>query len=362
MQVFIDYSLEKNAINKIEMQDAFWVAAVSNGFTKLLQMLIYWQIKLKNVTNWDELEKANIVNIDIIDQWFASCYQVSEVGTNSNEQIKFYLKSLKTICFDSGFKNFELLMTFLDWKGLNSNLNRKQIDEKLLQFSKLMNVVTNIIDYSRKYDYGNKCLVQISQSIINMVKNKEPVDDTLLLLAARMIPDKFDATLIKSVTESISKDSDIKHKAIAAAWFKTIILNSNVLSLILRDDNTVDEQKDETEATQFKSNHNYKLLFEKIEKESIESELVKQQNFIKSEIIKMSEKDPKGWEGLLNYREYLVTVGGKLSQTSFTYDIKGKFTSEQPWPPTFKETELVTDYVTGFNGASEYDNVCFVFY
>ena len=248
-------------------------------------------------------------------------------------------------------------MTFLDWKGLSSNLNRKQIDEKLLKYRKLMHIVANIINYSKKYDYGNKCLVQICHSVINMVENKEPVDDTLLLLAARVIPDKFIETLIKSVTESISNDSNIKHKALAATWFKIIILNSNVLSLVLRGTNNTGDEKDESK-DEAKENT---LLFTKIAHESIESELTKQQNFIKCEIIKMSEKDGKGWQRLLNYRSYLATRSGKISQQSFGYDVKGKYTHEQAWVPIFKENELVMNYVTGFNGASEYDNVCFFY-
>ena len=235
----------------------------------------------------------------------------------------------------------------------------------------------------------------LSGSIIEMIKNKEAISDELLMVGFMLNSNLFEKTLAKSIYQSIAIDGDEidKHKQVHdSIWFKKFILHSNIFALASSlpqpqpqpqpssvptasetknndsDAKTGDvdvetkasaDDDDSSDTGDSKQSKNY-LIIDAMIKNGIESELVKQQLFIKSAISSMKSKDSESWNNLVSLKRDFDVLSIVLSQnyvaraddkTGQKYNLMDK----NGFPAKYKEIGLVSDYVSQFNGIFEYD-------
>ena len=197
------------------------VLACYFGYAECVRHVLNALIKRSQVSNWDELEKANILNGEKIDRYIDICQQNKE---SRNDKLRNWLFYIKNKCVNT--KNFELLMIRLGDKG---NEHEKEIQEKFEHCQKIHAITCGLLDLCNK-----NVAVEVSKAIISMIKNKEIVNDELLMIAVQVMPKEFENALIKSVRDTVQvKDIDKTNSSNARdiAWFKNCILTSTVLCL-----------------------------------------------------------------------------------------------------------------------------------
>ena len=80
-----------------------------------------------------------------------------------------FLEELMTGCLK--FENFELLAARLDCQN---NVTKEEISNKLKEYEKL----NKIVDKLHKYCANKQILIEITEIVVEMIKNKEIVKDT----------------------------------------------------------------------------------------------------------------------------------------------------------------------------------------
>ena len=109
------------------------------------------------------------------------------------------------------------------------NEHEKEIQENFEYCQKIHSITGGLLDLCNK-----NVAIEISKAIISMIKNKEIINDELLMITADVMPKEFENALIKSVRDTVQvKDIDKTNSSNARdiAWFKNCILTSTVLCL-----------------------------------------------------------------------------------------------------------------------------------
>ena len=319
------------------------------GHQKSVQYILNALIKRNNVNSWDELEKANILNEGIINRYMSVCKQHQQ---STNERLYSWLLYIRDRCVKT--KNFELLQVRLNDFG---DTNEKEIRKRFDECQKIFAITGELLDLR-----SNDVKKEICKTIISMIKNKELLNDQLLMIAARISPQKFENALIESVRDAVCVKDIHDHNSSDShdvAWFKNCILTSNVLCLesnvntIANDDDGEQNEVDSKEREEEKK----EMIFDRINKGSIATELHKQQVFIRDEINKVAKADGENWENLIYFNIYNRSIDGKLYQSVLRNRVDFKNDMENNGMPIeFENNDLINSYDSNFDGSTEYDN------
>ena len=139
-------------------------------------------------------------------------------------------------------------------------------------------------------------------------------------------------------------------------FFKNNLLHSNIWSLELELEN---ENKSNKENESDNSQNNINILFNQIKTNVVSQEVIKQQKYIKQEMVKIAEKYDHEWEQLRSNIKYEnIAFQGKLSQKV----LETKFApitdlmKEKGVKCDYTMNQLPSDNKNGFIGKEECDN------
>ena len=361
--------------------------AVEEGQTKILQILLKSLINKYNVVNVTQLDKLNIISIKMIDKWTEMarnvelpCFvngadidwelmrKLAFFVNPSNDQTIYFLQDLKHILSIDSNDRFELFVSRVEF-GNTDNVSKQEIDKKCDQLSKVIQIVKDL-----QQTVKDKKLLHLLAQIINrMIQDKQPIDDTLLCIAAMFDKKNFLRSVNQSIKESIYNNISTNNNnyVYSVAWYKECIEHSTIFALPLSDyidDDTKDDSKDDSKFDS--KDRNYNCVFNSVYDSTIKPEIMKQKSFIRNHVKQLLLPMPDNntsnsnshFETLLNQSSVVVSALGNQTQQN---SIKSPFFrggSENMknfmWDgvqPKYKESGLIDDYYSGFNGSAEYD-------
>ena len=185
--------------------------------------------------------------------------------------------------------------------------------------------------------YSGLVKQKISGAIIQMIKDKQALNDDLMIIGNILSPIEFENALIETVAQCVEiKNSRIQDKL----WFKNFIVNSNILGL--------------------KSDNANRLIFDIINDKSINNQLTKQQLFIKNKIDILKQDDAITWERLTSFDKQCEGIKSKFITQNETYipysDGITNIMNDNGYSVNIDERDLIIDNMSGFNSAFEFEN------
>ena len=292
-----------------------------------------------------------------------------------------------------------MLRVLLDYKSMkdSDNVTKQQVNKNYEIYCKLRTIANTIYSYCLENKNYMESTKYVCENVLKMIENKESINDTLLMITAKILPEKFVKALTKAINESINNSN-----ARDAIWFKECILTSMALSLPIdnnTDNNnnykdndgamvaiptrqratartravtattttigntaTADTKTQNATDAHINISTSQWLLFDTIEKDSVKEELFKQKVFIKKNMDNMKMEYPNELEALINFRPFQLGDSGNLTQMNLVHtdNISMSECKVEGISAEYRETEMIYDHISGFNSSAEYDNNLFL--
>ena len=207
--------------------------AMVNKNPTFLRMLLGTLIKRHNISNFEQLMEHHALTSDMIDNIET---RSSSPESDISNAMKYFLKILHKDCIQA--QNFELLKTIVDTDLTKENVSKKEINNKFECLVKTRRTVSNILLHSdNKNNNSSRIMTQIACSVTSMIKNKQVVNDTLMMIAFTYDKNNFIDALTKSVHQSIAIDSmNARNAACGLSKFRTIMnIENNPQAEVLQD-------------------------------------------------------------------------------------------------------------------------------
>ena len=362
--------------------------AVEHGAANCFAILMQALIKDKNINDWQQLIKQEIINVNKIDDWIA----IAQTSTNPTLKMEYLLSQLKSNLFgasgtasaakdnanESWNEKYVLLKVILG--SYHRDDKNENIPESVLRsandFEQLSIICDNIINRCDK-----ETLSSFVHCINGMIESKLPINDTLLMLSCKYNKLKFQKSLFTTIKDSLDFD---KKQSVGGAWFRNFVVFSQVLaceSVDSQNNNTTSIRSVSDLATEADGNaydekqvpvplnaptsdpsesdiDGSQLIFDQISFEIINKELDKQKNYLKKEMDQLVKEKDEYFLKLLKYKSHQHTqVQHHIKQNHFVHEAGyGNFLGE-PYGVQCDQSQgnLITDFVSGFNGSVEYD-------
>ena len=114
-----------------------------------------------------------------------------------NEMIQY----LRTLLKRSNNNDFEMLQSLFDYENGFGNASQREVERKKENLIKLENMCNLFINYCNRCNSSEfvTVLTGACNTIIGLIKDKQPINDSILLLCWKFAVSRKDATLIHSI-------------------------------------------------------------------------------------------------------------------------------------------------------------------
>ena len=183
----------------------------------------------------------------------------------------------------------------------NSTSQKQKIEDSCLESMKYNVVSHSLYSYLRRFK-DDKLIDNVCNAIISMLNDKQVISDELLMFVWHVPKqrEKLWNTLQNKTIESLNFDNERKAKDYY--WFKKYLLNSHIwLQPSLNNDD---------------------YFYDKVGN-SIDNLLLIQKQYVKKEIENCAKSEPKFWDQILNFDEFLIC--DKSKNQSLRQDYVGVF-------------------------------------
>ena len=247
--------------------------------------------------------------------------------------------------------------------GFNGDVLQESIEENCDKLRKDIKIANGLLNYCNKYGISDK----LNTVINDMVKNKEVINDSLLLFSHLVDKEKI-MDSIESITNKVllkSGSSSDEKNEMYRIWYEECILESNIFAM--------PGGKKSKIKTKSKTKNDEGLCFNRIMNQLLNKELEKHKKFVKTEMKKLVKQDEKSWQQLVNIKNENFALNNAIQQNtckimvssnSNTIDSKSEqvvdcmSVDKGGIDVKYKKYELLQDLDTGFNSGQSYDSNC----
>ena len=320
---------------------------------------LYTLVTQLKINNWDQLQSKIFNNENKMRKWiYLTKINVNKlVSTHERETILSFLHEMNSQVFET--RNFDKLLAMIGPNSvqltMNDNWYQYRRDQKIgdyiyKQLTKLKNekknsnILDTLGDIINQGISTNECPFTDSWLILSKLINQEKFLEAIEKCATLGMP-KVELNKKKKKKKSKAKqkgkEKDKQEKSDKnQVFFKNFVLNSNVFAEPL-------ELKSKQEMKQVAAlPSSPRLVFDVIESNIIEAQLLKQKEYIRDEIIKLENEWSKDWEAVKNIQSLNTGRDINIQQNTLEYGIPCKYENQ---------LELPKSGVNQFNGAQIYD-------
>ena len=271
----------------------------SLGDSKIVKHLYQALIKRYNITNFNGIIKHKIMSIESINELLEG---LASVKLKVGSMYKFLTQILEEAVKP---RNFEKLLVLIDYE--NNGIKKQRIDTDYFKMNKNYQIAQIFVQYLSNVNGNNNGTINFWNKLINnLIMNKEPINDCLLLIANTIDQNQLIESLKKCISDCIDKHKNERDYA----YFKECLLHSSIWALKCNDhdrDDNKDDNKDDT-------NNNMLMLFDKINDSVINPLLFKQELYISECMKNEINNEMIDWKELCEYREYNIGRFGVIRQ------------------------------------------------
>ena len=315
--------------------------SVFKGEIQIFQQLMITLLKRNNVENWDDLIKLNVINDEIIKQWFNYC------NIQNNTGFLTFLTNVVNKAYNvKNFAMFRLLIdTMSENKGAGAGAEMYAESKRTCEYLFENCDKNTLIDLAKVINKG-------------LSKYECKFSDSLLLLS-KMVDNEAFVSSIEKVTQNclVRKLDDVK----PYEYFKHNLLNSVIWGEPAQASSVSkkEEKEKETEKEKEEQARQAPTLFHKM-MDSVTDELRTGKELI-SDMIRREEKEHSiYWNQLKNsINNFSFNKNDDIRQnrviSRFLADNYKDLMANNKIKIEYKKSELPFDNVNGFNGINAYD-------